>query len=161
MVQGTIKGWIIGGIGAIFIAMIFGFLCLETTKTGGPHIYIRLVFGNKVGFFVTWLYWCGVWVCNPILISTSIDYLEQVIGPINIFLRFFLEISIVLSLTLLNIRGIKWAGMLESIMVVIKLFPLILVPILAFYNINVDNFNTDNYQNLQKCSICVFYMKFI
>lgn len=63
-----------------------------------------------------------------------------------------MEISIVLSLTLLNIRGIKWAGMLESIMVVIKLFPLILVSILAFYNINVDNFNTDNYQNLHDMS---------
>lgn len=138
----AILGWIVGGIGAISIAMVFAFLCLETTKTGGPHVYAQMVFGDKIGFFVTWLYWCGTWVCNPILISTSIDYLEQVTGPVSVITRFILEISIVLSLTALNIRGIKWAGMLESIMVVIKMLPLILVPILAITNLDKANFST-------------------
>ena len=132
-------------MGAIFIAMIFGFLCLETSKPGGPHIYAKMIFGDKVGFFVTWLYWCGAWVCNPILISTSIDYLEQVVGPINIIVRFLLEISIVVSLTSLNVKGIKWAGMLETIMVIIKLFPLVLVPILSFSHIAFSNFSISHY----------------
>ena len=121
----AILGWIVGGIGAISIAMVFAFLCLETTKTGGPHVYAQMVFGDKIGFFVTWLYWCGTWVCNPILISTSIDYLEQVTGPVSVITRFILEISIV-----------------ESIMVVIKMLPLILVPILAITNLDKANFST-------------------
>lgn len=124
--------------------MVFGFLCLDTKKPGGPQIYAKMIFGEKIAFFVTWLYWCGAWVCNPILISASIDYLEQVIGPINVILRFLLEITIIISLTALNIKGIKSAGMLETIMVVIKLFPLFLVPILSFYNINFDNFSQYN-----------------
>ena len=133
-------GWVIGGIGAVLLATVFGFLCLETSKSGGPHIYARMFFGDKVGFFVTWLYWCGAWACNPILISTSIDYLEHVIGVIPIWERLLLEISIVVSLTLVNIKGIKWAGCLESVMVIIKLLPLIIVPILAFQNMNMDHF---------------------
>ena len=76
--------------------MVFGFLCLDTKKPGGPQIYAKMIFGEKIAFFVTWLYWCGAWVCNPILISASIDYLEQVIGPINVILRFLLEITIII-----------------------------------------------------------------
>ena len=149
-------GWLIGGIGAILIAMIFGFLCLETSKTGGPHIYATMTFGKKIGFFVSWLYWCGGWITNPILITTAIDYLEQIVGPINVFLRFFLEAFIVILFTLLNIRGIKWAGLLESIMVFIKLFPLILIPILAISNINFDNFSIDNYSKLPDLNLSTF-----
>ncbi len=156
-------GWIIGGIGAILVAMVFAFLCIETSKAGGPHIYARMIFGDKIGFFVTWLYWCGAWVCNPILISTSIDYLEQIIGSISVFERFLLEISIVVSLTLINIKGIKWAGYLENIMVTIKLLPLLLVPILAFKNINTEHFKVvtpDNMSALDaicKASIVAFW----
>ena len=156
-------GWIIGGIGAILVAMVFAFLCIETSKAGGPHIYARMIFGDKIGFFVTWLYWCGAWVCNPILISTSIDYLEQIIGNISVFERFLLEISIVVSLTLINIKGIKWAGYLENIMVMIKLLPLLLVPILAFKNINTEHFKVTTPDNMSaldaicKASIVAFW----
>lgn len=156
-------GWIIGGIGAILVAMVFAFLCIETSKAGGPHIYARMIFGDKVGFFVTWLYWCGAWVCNPILISTSIDYLEQIIGTISVFERFLLETSIVVSLTLINIKGIKWAGYLENIMVMIKLLPLLLVPILAFKNINTEHFKVATPDNMSaldaicKASIVAFW----
>ena len=156
-------GWIVGGIGAILVAMVFAFLCIETCKAGGPHIYARMVFGDKVGFFVTWLYWCGAWVCNPILISTSIDYLEQIIGNISVLERFLLEISIVVSLTLINIKGIKWAGYLENIMVMIKLLPLLLVPILAFKNMDSGNFKLVAPENMSaldavcKASIVAFW----
>lgn len=156
-------GWIIGGIGAILVAMVFAFLCIETSKAGGPHIYARMMFGDKIGFFVTWLYWCGAWVCNPILISTSIDYLEQIIGTVSLFDRFLIETSIVVSLTLINIKGIKWAGYLENIMVMIKLLPLLLVPILAFKNINTEHFKAvtpDNMTTLDvicKASIVAFW----
>ena len=145
-------GWIIGGMGAIFIAMIFAFLCMETSKTGGPHVYSKFIFGDKIGFFVSWLYWCGGWITNPILVTTAVNYLEQVVGPINVFLRFLLEVMLVISLTLLNIRGVKWAGLLETIMVVIKLFPLILIPILSLSYINVENFDIHSNNSLPDMS---------
>jgi len=143
LVPGAIKGWIIGGLGAISIATVYGFLSLETHKNGGPHIYAKLLFGDKIGFFVSWLYWCGAWFCNPIVISTSINYLQQAIGPIPTVVRFILEVIIVLFFTLLNIRGIRKAGFLETILIFIKMIPLVLIPLLAIPSINLDNFKPE------------------
>ena len=143
MVPGAIKGWIIGGLGAISISIVYGFLALETQKTGGPHIYAKLLFGDKIGFLVSWLYWCGAWVCNPIVISTSINYLQQAVGPIPTIIKFFLEVLIILTFTLLNIRGIQKAGFIETILIFIKMIPLVLIPLLAIPCINIDNFNPE------------------
>ena len=143
MVPGAIKGWIIGGLGAISIAMVYGFLALETHKNGGPHIYAKLLFGDKIGFFVSWLYWCGAWVCNPIVISTSVNYLQQTVGPLPTIVRFLIEVSIILTFTLLNIRGIQKAGFIETILIFIKMIPLVLIPLIAIPSINLDNFNPD------------------
>lgn len=156
-------GWCIGGIGAILLALVFAFLCMETNQPGGPHIYARLCLGDKFGFFVTWLYWCGAWVCNPILISTSVFYLETVIGQISIYNKFILEVSILLSLTVINMKGIKLAGYIEGGMVIIKLLPLILIPILAISNINIDNFTNNELNDMTitdaicKSSIAAFW----
>ena len=143
MVPGAIKGWIIGGFGAISIAIVYGFLALETHKNGGPHIYAKILFGDKVGFLVSWLYWCGAWVCNPIVISTSVNYLQQVVGPLPSIVRFLLEVIIILFFTLLNIRGIQKAGFIETILIFIKMIPLVLIPLLAIPSINFDNFKPE------------------
>lgn len=143
-----IFGWMIGGFGAILLTIVFSFLCIKTSKTGGPHIYAKMFFGKNIGFFVTWIYWCGSWACNPILIATAIGYLMSLIGDIPTSTKLFLEISMVISLTLVNSRGVKIAGCVDIILSIFKMIPLILIPIIAFNHINFDNFKEMTPQNL-------------
>ncbi len=42
----SILGWLISGIGAICLAMVFSGLCNRFPKTGGPHVYVKEMFGN-------------------------------------------------------------------------------------------------------------------
>ncbi len=133
-------GWIIGGLGAVLIAMVFAFLCMDTPKTGGPHTYARMFFGEKVGFFVTWIYWCGSWACNPIIIATAVNYLCCVIGDLSTTGKLITEISIVLSLTAVNVKGIKAGGYFGNILLLLKILPLIIVPVLAFGNMHMEHF---------------------
>lgn len=135
-----ILGWIIAGIGAVLITIIFSYLCTQTAKTGGPHIYAEMFFGEKVGFFVTWVYWCAAWACNPIMIATAVNYLISCTGDLSIPQKLSFEILLVLSLTLINIKGIKTAGCIEMILTILKIVPLIIIPIIAFTNINMENF---------------------
>ncbi len=133
-------GWGLAGIGAILIAIVFAYLCINTSKVGGPHIYARMFFGEKVGFFVTWIYWCGAWACNPILIATAVNYLMALTGDLPLATKLACEISLVLSLTFLNTKGVKTSGNVEMVLTVLKVLPLVIVPIVAFNHINLDNF---------------------
>lgn len=135
-----ILGWLLGGIGAILITIVFSFLCIKTSKTGGPHIYARMFFGEKIGFFVTWIYWCASWACNPILIATAIYYLMSFIGDISQSMKLFFEILMVVSLTFINSRGVKTAGKLDFILTIFKILPLFIIPFFALPNLNIENF---------------------
>ncbi len=134
-------GWIIGGIGAILLTIVFSFLCTETGKTGGPHIYARMFLGEKIGFFITWIFWCGAWACNPILITTAINYLTSCVGGMTQTQKLICEIVMVGSLTYINLRGVKTTGAFEITLTAFKILPLIVIPVLAFKHINFDNFS--------------------
>lgn len=54
-----IVGWIIGGIGAILIAVTFALLCSQTSSIGSSSTYISICFGKKIGFFCK----LGILVC--------------------------------------------------------------------------------------------------
>ena len=133
-------GWMIGGIGAILLTIVFSFLCTQTGKAGGPHIYARMFFGEKVGFFITWIFWCGAWACNPILIATAVNYLMSFAGDMTPLQKIICEIAMVFSLTYVNLRGVKTTGIFEIMLTTFKVLPLIIIPILAFQHINMDNF---------------------
>ncbi len=133
-------GWMIGGLGAVLLTIVFSFLCTQTGKAGGPHIYARMFFGEKVGFFITWIFWCGAWACNPILIATAVNYLMSFAGDMTPLQKIICEIAMVFSLTYVNLRGVKTTGIFEIMLTTFKVLPLIIIPILAFQHINMDNF---------------------
>jgi APA family basic amino acid/polyamine antiporter len=156
-------GWCLGCLGAILITLVFSLLCIKTTKVGGPHIYARMFFGEKIGFFVTWVYWCGAWACNPIVISIAVNYLMSITGVLSPMEKLTLEIIIVVLLTLLNTRGIKVTSNVEIVLTIIKIIPLILVPIVALTRVNLENFaeltpgNTSVADTLIKATILSFW----
>lgn len=133
--------WITSGLGAVFITVIFADLCIQTGKQGGPHVYAQKFFGKKIGFFVTWIYWWVSWACNPIMIATAINYLMSFTGDLSIGYQLSLEILLVVSLTLINTHGVRTAGAIEIVLTVLKVLPLIIIPIIALQNINFENFS--------------------
>jgi APA family basic amino acid/polyamine antiporter len=103
-------------------------------------MYAKMFFGEKIGFFITWIYWCAAWACNPIMIATAIGYLMSVTGNLLPIYKLFLEVGLVVSITLVNIKGVKTSGYLELILTILKIIPLIIVPIIAIRNIDLSNF---------------------
>ena len=137
-------GWMIGGIGAILLTVVFSYLCTQTGKTGGPHIYARMFFGDKIGFFITWIFWCGAWACNPILIATAVNYLMSFIGDMSLTQKLICDL-----------RGVKTTGIFEITLTTFKVLPLIIIPILAFQHINMDNFTEITPVNMSPSSTII------
>ncbi|MBR1479913.1 MAG: amino acid permease [Alphaproteobacteria bacterium] len=158
-----IFGWMIGGLGAILLTIVFSFLCIKTAKTGGPHIYAKMFFGEKIGFFTTWVFWCGSWACNPILIATAVNYLMSFVGDMSLSMKLTCEILMVLSLTWVNHLGIRTTGVTEMFLTVLKVLPLLVIPVFAFMNMNVENFsemtpmNMSSSETIIKATILSFW----
>ncbi len=135
----SLLGWIISGLGAIALALVFAQLCNWIPKTGGPHAYVQEAFGSTASFFVGWTYWVISWVSTTAVIVTSIGYLGPIIGVHSTEVTLLLEILLVLLITALNLRGIKAAGSAEFILTALKIIPLVLMPLAAFMYFNAEN----------------------
>lgn len=139
----ALVGWIISGIGAIALALVFARLCSWFPKTGGPHVYVKEAFGSAVGFFTGWTYWVISWVSTTVVIIASVGYLTPLIGVHSSMVNVILEIALLLFITLLNFRGVSAAGRVEFLLTILKIIPLCIIPLLALFYIDINNFSVD------------------
>lgn len=136
----SILGWIFSGLGAVCLALVFAGLCQRLPKTGGPHAYVKEMFGFAPGFFTGWTYWVISWVSTTAVIIASVSYLSPFLGDQPAWVYLVLEIILLLAITFLNLKGIQAAGEAEFVLSVLKIVPLFLLPILAIWYFKTDNF---------------------
>lgn len=137
----SILGWLVSGIGAICLALVFAGLCQQFPRTGGPHVYVKAMFGLTPSFFTGWTYWIISWVSTTAVIIASISYLSPFIGAQPPWVYLILEILLLLSITVLNLKGIQAAGEMEFVLSILKVVPLFLLPLFAAFYFNRDNFS--------------------
>ncbi|XWY20686.1 basic amino acid/polyamine antiporter [Bisgaard Taxon 45] len=150
--QALMIGWLITGIGIIFLGLSFFFISrLRPDLDGGIYTYAREGFGDLVGFLSAW----GYWLCATI---GSVGYLVVAFEGLGLFtdstntvifgqgntLLAFLGSSIVVWLVhWLITRGVKEAAFLNLLATFVKAFPLVLFIVLAAYFFSPDTFYHD------------------
>lgn len=137
-------GWVISATGAISLALIFSWLCAKFPKTGGPYVYVQEAFGQTAGFFTGWTYWVISWVSTPVLYIAAAAYLSPLLNNPPIQILLLIELFLLFSLTALNLRGVSAAGKAEFVLSLLKIIPLIVIPIFALSFFNIDNFMLDS-----------------
>ena len=140
----SLLGWIATSIGAILLALVFAQLSATHTQTGGPYVYARHAFGDTVGFFVCWGYWMLSWISNPALAVAAVGYISVLMGGLSPSLHFWLELIIIFLLTAFNLMGIKITGRTELVVTLLKVIPLIFLPIIGLFYIDLENFSVLN-----------------
>jgi len=138
----SILGWIISGLGAISLALVFGGLCRHFPKTGGPHAYVHATFGNTAAFFTGWTYWVISWFSTTAVVIASIGYLSPFIGDQSPVTYLVLEIILLLAITWINLKGIHLAGRAGFVLTLLKTLPLFILPIAAFWYFDRHHFVT-------------------
>lgn len=141
-----IIAWIFTSIGAILLALVFAQLSRLIPKVGGPYAYCREGFGNCVGFLVAYNYWIATWVGNAAIVVALIGYLSYFWPGLdkNNLLSFFISAAIVWFVTLVNILGVRKAGILQVLTTIIKIIPLILVAIIGIFYIHPSHYAAFN-----------------
>lgn len=136
----SLAGWLISGIGAVMLALVFAALCTRFPRTGGPHVYVQEAFGPSAGFFTGWTYWIISWVSTTAVITASVGYLSPLLGDIPPYLQLLLEIFLLAAITAINFKGVQTAGKVEFFLTALKTIPLLVVPLIALFFFNKANF---------------------
>lgn len=125
-------GWIVSVAGAISLALVFSDLSSHLPKNGGPHVYVSSAFGRVAGFFTAWIYWIISWSSNSVLLVTTIGYLTILTGTLSCPQIFAIEVAILSVITIVNIVGMKFSGVVETVLTGLKILPLLFLPVIFF-----------------------------
>lgn len=135
-----LSSWLITASGALLLALVFARLCAHIPKTGGPHTFIEAAFGRTLGFFSVWTYWVISWLSSPLVVVSIVSYLSPVIGHLHPVANLILEMALLAFITGLNLSGVRSAGRVEFVLTLLKLLPLLLVPIAGLFFFNQAHF---------------------
>lgn len=140
-------GWVGSSLGAIALALMFSNLSkLIPNATGGPYAYTRTGLGDFAAFLVAWGYWISIWSTNAAIAVTFVSY-STVFFPAlatNSLLSVAAGLGAVWLLSWVNTRGVKEAGLVQTITTVLKLAPLLLVSVVGLFYMHIENFSPFN-----------------
>ncbi|MDR3224407.1 MAG: amino acid permease [Holosporales bacterium] len=132
-------GWIVSVTGAISLALVFSDLSHELPKSGGPHVYVKEAFGHTAGFFTGWTYWLISWSSNSVLLVTIVNYLSVMTGKLSVSAILGIESLILIVVTCVNFTGIRFSGKVETVLIFLKVVPLLVLPLIFFAYFDPSN----------------------
>ena len=148
----SIVAWILTALGAICLGLVFAKLGSLLPRVGGPYAYCREGFGDFTGFQIAYNYWIALWVGNAAIAVAAISYLGVFIPSLhhNPQLTLGASIGLVWIITLINIIGVRQAGIFQLVTTILKLLPLILIALFGLLFIHpsyLSHFNTSGHSN--------------
>ncbi len=147
--MGTLITWIIGGAGALMLALVFIYLSAKKPELkSGIYAYARDGFGDYMGFNSAWGYWSLGWLGNisylVLFFKTLNDLLgEYALSPLTCFI---LGSAILWLYYFILLSGVREGAILNFVVTVAKLVPIALVILLGFSLVNNEIFNVPDWQ---------------
>ena len=142
-VYGTLSlaGWVLTAMGAIFLALVFSALSkVIHGSNGGPHLFIQRAFGRRAGYYAAWGYWLLTWASNTALLVAAMSYLVKITGPLSMGTVLMVQVVIWLLVVVINCYGVQSAARFELMTTVLKLIPIIGIPLFACSAMQWDRF---------------------
>lgn len=143
-----VYSWLLTGLGAVFLALIFGELCHHFPQTGGPHVYVHHAFGRSIAYFMAWAYWVISWVSSSAVVIAAVGYFAALFGGFPTSLNLGLQIIVLFLFMAINLRGVLFSGQAEFIFTLLKVIPLGILPLAALPLVDWSNFSAFNPSSL-------------
>lgn len=124
------------------IILCFAEVSSRFDETGGPYLYAREAFGATVGFEVGWLMWLArltAFAANCNLLVIYLGYFWP--GAKGAAWRAIIITVVVLSLTLINVIGVRQAAIASNVFTIGKLIPLLIFIAVGLFFLNPHNYS--------------------
>ena len=134
----SLWGWVVSTAGALLLARVFSQLSQRTPLAGGPYAYPREVFGDFAGFLLAWMYWISIAAAVAAIAVAFVSYLTALVPSLAAHSAVGAGIAIAMSwlLTGVNILGVRVAGRLQLVTVILKVAPLLVFALWGVFYFN-------------------------
>jgi arginine:agmatine antiporter len=137
----SIIGWVVAGIGAAAIGLMFAMLGAVKPEAGGPYAYAREALGPYLGFQTNYIYWSANLVGNIAVATTVTGYFTELVPAIGGTGReAIFTIGVVWVATAINIAGPRWVGFFTGWGTVLAMIPLLAIAVFGWLWFNPQIF---------------------
>jgi basic amino acid/polyamine antiporter, APA family len=139
-------GWAVMAFGAMCLGMVFARLARIAPATGGPYAYTRMGFGPFAGFLIAWGYWISIWASLPAIAAAFVGYLRVLIPALagHRTLNIAIGLAAIWGVALVNLRGVKEAGLFQAATTYTKLVPFVSIAAFGLFWVDWQTFETIN-----------------
>ncbi len=142
----SLLGWGVTLCGALLLALVYSWLSKKITRTGGSYAYAHEAFGPGAGFFVAWSNWISMWCGNAALAvafagSLGAVFPEATSTPLRGAIA---SLAALWFCTLVNIAGLREAGIMQLVTTILKIVPLLLFGLLGLAYVQIDSYQPFN-----------------
>jgi amino acid transporter len=130
---------------ALVVGLIILCFCEVSSRysaTGGPYLYTRDAFGHVAGFEIGWLVWLARLSAFAANLNLLVGYLGFFFPKVTIGIpRASIIIFVVVTLTFVNVVGVREAAVTSNIFTIGKLIPIILFIAAGMFFIAPENYS--------------------
>jgi amino acid transporter len=133
--------WVLGGLLALLGALTLAEVAVLYPRAGGNYVFLREAYGRLAGFLWGWVeFWiirgASLAALATIFTESFHDMLKEFAGPAADRLGYWpqkgLTVAVIMGLALVNVRGVRWGGFLQTFITLIKVGSLLGILALPF-----------------------------
>jgi APA family basic amino acid/polyamine antiporter len=139
--------WVLGGLLVLLGALAYAEVNVLLPQAGGNYVFLREAYGRLAGFLWGWVDFCIIRSASLAALATIFteslhDILrnqafQQAVGlPSDTHLGFWpqrlLTVAVLAGLAWVNIRGVRWGGLVQLLITLIKIGTLVAIAVLPF-----------------------------
>jgi len=137
--------WIVMGAGAICLGLTFARLARAVPAVGGPYAYTRMGYGDFAGFLIAWGYWISIWASLPVMAMAFAGAVVSLVPALHQpVILLLLTLGAIWLVAVVNLRGVKSAGVFAEVTTYAKLVPFVAVALLGLFFIHPAQLNEFN-----------------
>ncbi|HZY89509.1 MAG TPA: amino acid permease [Gemmataceae bacterium] len=149
--------WVLGGLLVLLGALAYAEVAVLYPKAGGNYVFLREAYGRLAGFLWGWVeFWiirsASLAALATVFTESVHDVLtnrafQSAVGlPEGTHLGFWaqrgLTVAVLVGLALVNVRGVKWGGLLQLFITIVKVGSLLAIAVLPFVVLAAANAGT-------------------
>jgi amino acid transporter len=139
--------WVLGGALVLLGALTYAEVTVLLPRAGGNYVFLREAYGRLAGFLWGWVEFCIIRSASLAALATVFteslhdvlrnEAFQQAVGlPAGTHLGFWpqrlLTVSVLIALGWVNIRGVRWGGLVQLLITIIKIGSLAAIAALPF-----------------------------
>jgi len=132
----SLIAWVIVALSASCVILSLSFVAYRFTESSGFYMLFESVFGSRIAVPLILVYT----VSSVFGVSTIAAGIGQYIGFFDLSPVLFVEVSILALFCVLNISGIVFSGLTETILTALKILPLVVIALLLLPYVRPENF---------------------